>query len=274
MAAVKVISIDIDGTLLNDDRQITTDVKQAIQTALAQGIKIVITTGRPLPGVRDILDELGIYGSDQYVITYNGGMVQTADGRKTLFSLPLDVKEFHKINQFMREQSTYVQVETRDAAYTTHHTIHRWASFENSLVNLPLYVLDQDAQLNEIDFIKAIANAESDELDAVQAAIPAEIANHVNVIRSTANNLEFIDAKASKGNALAALVEVLDIDISETMAIGDQENDYSMIERAGIGVAMGNAIDKIKAVANCQTDTNNRSGVARAIEQYALEVQL
>lgn len=274
MAAVKVISIDIDGTLLNDDRQITTDVKQAIQTALVQGIKIVITTGRPLPGVRDILDELGIYGSDQYVITYNGGMVQTADGRKTLFSLPLDVKEFDKINQFMREQSTYVQVETRDAAYTTHHTIHRWASFENSLVNLPLYVLDQDAQLNEIDFIKAIANAESDELDAVQAAIPAEIANHVNVIRSTANNLEFIDAKASKGNALAALVEVLDIDISETMAIGDQENDYSMIERAGIGVAMGNAIDKIKAVANCQTDTNNRSGVARAIEQYALEVQL
>ncbi|MGO1281047.1 MAG: HAD-IIB family hydrolase, partial [Leuconostoc mesenteroides] len=87
---------------------------------------------------------------------------------------------------------------------------------------------------------------------------------------STANNLEFINKKASKGNALAALAQSLNIDIEDTMAIGDQENDYSMIERAGLGVAMGNAIEKIKTIADIETATNNDSGVARALEEYVL----
>ncbi|MBZ6014411.1 Cof-type HAD-IIB family hydrolase [Leuconostoc gelidum subsp. gelidum] len=270
MSKIKIVSIDIDGTLLNDQREITPEVKSSIQQALANDVKIVITTGRPLPGVRNILSELGIEGNNQYVITYNGGLVQTASGEETLFRQPLSVKEFQKINAFMMVQNTYVQVETQDAAYTTNHRIHPWASFENSLVNLPLFVLDTEAALEKVEFIKAIANAESDELDAVQAIVPADIADNVNVIRSTANNLEFIDRHASKGHALLALAEKLGIEQAETMAIGDQANDYSMIEQAGIGIAMGNAIADIKHIANAQTATNNESGVAQAIEKFVL----
>lgn len=92
----------------------------------------------------------------------------------------------------------------------------------------------------------------------------------MSVIRSTANNLEFINKDASKGNALEALAKALNVDIKNTMAIGDQENDYSMIERAGLGVAMGNAIEKIKTIADIETATNNDSGVARALERYVL----
>ncbi|ADG40443.1 hydrolase, haloacid dehalogenase-like family protein [Leuconostoc sp. C2] len=271
MSKIKIVSIDIDGTLLNDQREITQEVKSSIQQALENDVKIVITTGRPLPGVRDILSELGIQGSDQYVITYNGGLVQTADGEKTLFRQPLGVKAFQEVNNFMRTQDTYVQVETHDAAYTTNHRIHPWASFENSLVNLPLFVLDTENELEKVEFIKAIANAESSELDKVQAAIPNEISNHVNVIRSTANNLEFIDRQASKGNALLALADVLDIEHVQTMAIGDQANDYSMIEQAGVGVAMGNAIPELKAIADYETATNNHSGVAQAIKTFVLD---
>lgn len=270
MSKIKIVAIDIDGTLLNDQREITQEVKRAIQQALVNDVKIVITTGRPLPGVRDILADLGIQGKDQYVITYNGGLVQTADGKKTLFRQPLAVKEFQAVNNFMLTQDTYVQVETQDAAYTTNHRIHPWASFENSLVNLPLFVLDTENDLEKVEFIKAIANAESSQLDKVQAAIPTEISNRVNVIRSTANNLEFIDRHASKGNALLALADVLGIEHIQTMAIGDQANDYSMIEQAGIGVAMGNAIPELKAIADEQTVTNNESGVAKAIEKFVL----
>ncbi|MEX0380049.1 Cof-type HAD-IIB family hydrolase [Leuconostoc sp. MS02] len=270
MSKIKIVSIDIDGTLLNDRREITPEVKSRIQQALANGVKIVITTGRPLPGVRDILSELGINGDDQYVITYNGGLVQTASGKKTLFRQPLSVEAFQKVNAFMTAQNTYVQVETQDAAYTTHHRIHPWASFENSLVNLPLFVLDTEVALEKVEFIKAIANAESDELDAVQAVVPDEIKDSVNVIRSTANNLEFIDQHASKGHALLALADVLGVAQADTMAIGDQANDYSMIAQAGIGVAMGNAIADVKHIANAQTATNNESGVAQAIEKFVL----
>lgn len=271
MSEIKIVSIDIDGTLINDRHEITPEVKRAVQAAMAQGVKIVITTGRPLPGVQKILSELNITGSDQYVITYNGGLVQTVDGQKTLFRQPLAVSEFQKINAFMTAQQIYVQVESHDAAYTTNHCIHPWAGFENSLVNLPLFVLDSEAELEKIAFIKAIANAESDELDAVQAAVPKTISEHVNVIRSTANNLEFIDRQASKGNALLALADELGVSHDATMAIGDQANDYSMIEQAGIGVAMGNAIPSLKAIADYETASNNDSGVARAIEKFVLK---
>ncbi|MFZ2590312.1 MAG: Cof-type HAD-IIB family hydrolase [Leuconostoc citreum] len=271
MSEIKIVSIDIDGTLLNDQREVTPEVKQAIKHALAQDVKIVITTGRPLPGVKGILAELGIAGDNQYVITYNGGLVQTADGKKTLFRQPLSVAEFKKINDFMVSKDTYVQVETHDAAYTTHHKIHPWASFENSLVNLPLFVLDSEAELEKVEFIKAIANDEESKLDLVQAAVPDDISQNVNVIRSTANNLEFIDRQASKGNALLALAKKLAVKPSETMAIGDQANDYSMIEQAGIGVAMGNAIPDIKQIADFETATNNASGVAKAIEHFVIQ---
>ncbi|MGG0921580.1 Cof-type HAD-IIB family hydrolase [Leuconostoc suionicum] len=270
MSEIKIVSIDIDGTLINDERQIPLDVKSAVQQALAQDVKVVITTGRPLPGVRNILDELGIVGSEQYVITHNGGLMQTADGSQILFHAALDLAEYKELNAFMREQKTYIQAEDQFAAYTTNRLIHRWASFENSLVNLPLHIVDNDNELEDVEIIKGIANAESDDLDNVQANVPISISDKMSVIRSTANNLEFINKDASKGNALEALAKALNVDIKNTMAIGDQENDYSMIERAGLGVAMGNAIEKIKTIADIETATNNDSGVARALEKYVL----
>lgn len=102
MSEIKIVSIDIDGTLINDERQIPLDVKSAVQQAFAQDVKVVITTGRPLPGVRNILDELGIVGSEQYVITHNGGLMQTADGSQILFHAALDLAEYKELNTFMR----------------------------------------------------------------------------------------------------------------------------------------------------------------------------
>ncbi|QNN75421.1 HAD family phosphatase [Weissella diestrammenae] len=270
MSDIKIVSIDIDGTLLNDNHEITKDVKDAIQQAIAQDVKIVITTGRPLPGVQPILDELNIKGADQYVITHNGGLMQTADGSKILFSAPLAFDEWQLINQFMREQATYIQVESQSMAYTTNHLVHPWASFENSLVNLPLRVLDDETALKHVEITKGIANAESAELDRVQALVPDSIMNAVSVIRSTANNLEFINQAASKGNALIALANELGVEMTQTMAIGDQENDLSMIEVAGTSIAMGNAIERIKAAAHFTTADNNHSGVAQALQTYVL----
>lgn len=135
---------------------------------------------------------------------------------------------------------------------------------------MPLHIVNNDNELEHVEIIKGIANAESDDLDNVQANVPTSISDKMSVIRSTANNLEFINKDASKGNALEALAKALNVDIKNTMAIGDQENDYSMIERAGLGVAMGNAIEKIKTIADIETATNNDSGVARALEEYVL----
>ncbi|CAK8054842.1 Cof-type HAD-IIB family hydrolase [Eupransor demetentiae] len=270
MTDIKIVSIDIDGTLLNDKHEITPAVKDAIHAAEAKGVKVVITTGRPLSGVRDILNELGMNSDDQYVITHNGGLMMSASGHKTLFRAELSFEQFEAINAFMEAEKTYVQVESADQAYTLDHKVGYWASYENVLVDLPLTVFDDMSELKNIDFIKGIAMANEEELDRVQAAVPAAIKESTAVVRSTAHNLEFMNKDASKGNALWALADILGVDRQATMAIGDQENDHSMIGQAGIGVAMGNAIDSIKELANVQTTDNNHDGVAEAIKKYVL----
>lgn len=268
--AIKIISIDIDGTLLDDQHKIMPAVAEAISQARQQGVKIVITTGRPLTGVMPILEELALVGADQYVITHNGGLMQTTDGSKILFSEALTLDQWSEINAFMHQEGIYLQAESQDQAYTTTHLIDPWASFENSLVNLPLHVAESDASFEKVELIKGIANANADELDRVEKIIPESIHQSVSVIRSTANNLEFVNPIASKGNALLALAKQLDVAQSETMAIGDQENDRTMIKAAGLGVAMGNAVPAIKQLADVITNDNNHAGVAEAIHRYVL----
>lgn len=267
----KLVAIDIDGTLLNDERQITLEVREAIQQAIAQGVKIVITTGRPMPGVQPILDELGIQGSEQFVITYNGGWVQKADSSETIFKAPIAYEDYELVQNFADAQDAYLQVETPDAAHTVHHVINRWGSDENALVNLPLHVHEADELPRELDLIKAMITDETAFVDAVQERVPATIQSRLTVIRSTAHNLEFINKTTSKGEALLRLADYLGIAHEDTMAIGDQENDTTMIEMAGLGVAMGNAIEKIKAIADDITTSNNENGVAVALQRHVLD---
>lgn len=267
---IKLVCIDIDSTLLNDKREITPAVKEAINTATKNGVKIVITTGRPITGVRDILKELNIAGSDQYVITYNGGLVMSVDESEIIGTNLVDYEHYQKIEEFAQAENVYLQVETMNAAHTTNHVVDYYGSFENSLVNLPLYVHEKGQMPKDLEMIKAMITTDAKVIDQVIEKLPTDLTDRLNIIKSTPFNLEFINKNTSKGSGLLMLADKLGIDISETMAIGDQMNDYSMISAAGVGVAMGNAIDEIKDIAQYVTLDNNESGVAKAINELVL----
>ncbi|GAO99439.1 Cof-type HAD-IIB family hydrolase [Fructobacillus ficulneus] len=270
MKTIKLVSIDIDGTLYNDNREITPRVKAAIQKATAQGVQIVITTGRPETGVMKILNELDLIGSDHYVITHNGGLVQSTDRQKTIHRAALPWAAFEQAQKFSEENGVYIQTESDSDAYTIDREINLFVSQENFVVSLPLTVKDTLADLQAQPFVKALAIGEKTFMDKIQALVPEQLKKDANVVRSTPNNLEFMNNNASKGQALLALAAELGIDPADTMAIGDQENDLTMIEAAGIGVAMGNAIPDVKAIANEETTDNNHDGVGQAIERFVL----
>lgn len=111
---------------------------------------------------------------------------------------------------------------------------------------------------------------EKEVIDRIENAVPAEFHDRFYIVRSTPFFLEFMNKDASKGNALAALSKKLGIKQDEVMSLGDQGNDMTMIKWAGLGVAMGNAIDDIKAAANEITAPNSEDGVAQAIEKFVL----
>lgn len=268
--AIKLITIDIDDTLVNTAKQVTPRVKAALQEATAQGVKVVLTTGRPLPGVQEYLDELGLnHQDDQYAITYNGGVVQTTNGEE-LGGKELAYSDYLRLREVADELGAYLQVETIDAAYTSAKEINYWASRENFLIKMPLIIKPVDEMDPNDHYVKFMFIGDEADIDSWRDALPADVKEAYYIVKSTPQHLEFMHKDATKGSGLLTLVAKLGIDRSETMALGDQQNDVTMIESAGLGVAMGNAVPEVKAVADVETTTQNADGVGVAVEKWVL----
>lgn len=268
--AIKLITIDIDDTLVNTAKEVTPRVKAALQEATAQGVKVVLTTGRPLPGVQEYLDELGLnHQDDQYAITYNGGVVQTTNGEE-LGGKELAYSDYLRLREVADELGAYLQVETIDAAYTSAKEINYWASRENFLIKMPLIIKPVDEMDPNDHYVKFMFIGDEADIDSWRDALPADVKEAYYIVKSMPQHLEFMHKDATKGSGLLTLAAKLGIDQSETMALGDQQNDVTMIEAAGLGVAMGNAVPEVKAVADVETTTQNADGVGVAVEKWVL----
>ncbi|MGG6345192.1 sugar-phosphatase [Stenotrophomonas indicatrix] len=269
-STIELVAIDMDGTLLDPGHKLTPRVKQAIAQARALGVHIVLTSGRPVPGLAPFLQELGIDGDDDYCIACNGGLVQRIGPRETVVEYPLSFDDFVYCEQVAREIGVHFQALDAQRMYTPNQDISIYTVADSHLSRMPLSyrrVADMDPRMS---FIKLMMIDEPEVLDAAIARLPAALTERFAVLKSAPFFLEVFDRRAGKGPSLQKLAEHLGIDRANVMAIGDQENDLTMLQYAGTSVAMGNAIDAVKATARFETATNADEGVAKAIEAYVL----
>ena len=271
--AIKLVAIDIAATLVNDHRQITPKTKEALEAAKQQGVKVVLCTGRPMTGVNAYLTELGLnHQDDEYVISFNGALAQSTNER-VLVNYTLSFDDYIDWQSFCTKNNVKSQFESRDYIYTTNRDLSPWTIHESDLVSMPVRVRSLDEMAHTQDqyvLAKGMMLGDKEELNQVQTKFIKEFGDRFTVIRSEDFYLEIINHRASKGSTLKALSEELGIKQDEVMALGNAQNDNSMIEYAGIGVAMGNAVPETKAVADVITDTNNNDGVGKAVEKYVL----
>lgn len=270
-STIELVAIDMDGTLLDPAHKLTPRVKQAIAEARALGVHIVLTSGRPVPGLAPFLQELGIEGDDDYCIACNGGLVQRIGPRETVVEYPLSFDDFVYCEQVAREIGVHFQALDAQRMYTPNRDISIYTVADSHLSRMPLSyrrVADMDPGMS---FIKLMMIDEPEVLDAAIARLPAALTERFAVLKSAPFFLEVFDRRAGKGPSLQKLAEHLGIDRANVMAIGDQENDLTMLQYAGTSVAMGNAIDAVKAVARFETASNSEDGVAQAIERFVLQ---
>ena len=244
--AIKLIAIDMDGTLLLPDHTISPAVKAAIAAARERGVNVVLTTGRPYAGVHSYLKELHMEQPGDYCITYNGALVQKAGDGSTVAQTALSYDDYRFLEQLSREVGSHFHALDRNTLYTAEK-------------------MDPEIQLLKVMMIDEPAI-----LDQAIARIPAEVKEKYTVLKSAPYFLEILDKRVNKGTGVKSLADALGIKPEEIMAIGDQENDIAMIEFAGVGVAMDNAIPAVKEAANFITKSNLEDGVAFAIEKYVL----
>lgn len=268
---IKLVAIDMDGTLLDEKREITPRVKEAIQKANQQGVKIVLCTGRPLPGVQDQLAELELFQENDFVITYNGSLVQNTKTGEIISRYEMTLADFQEIELMARQVGSHLHAINQEAIYTPNRDISPYSVHEAFLVSMPLKYRTPEEFTEDMHIVKIMMIDEPAILDQAIAKIPAEFKARYTTVKSSPFYYEILNKETSKGAAVARLAEHLGIDQSEIMAIGDNENDLSMIEYAGTGVAMGNATPAVKAAADIETTSNEEDGVAVAIEKYVLQ---
>jgi hypothetical protein len=266
-----LVAIDIDGTLVNSSLSITKPVFEAVQRVVDAGAKIVLCTGRPFPGAEDYMKELGLTREGDYIINYHGALVQKTDTGEIILDHQLTYDDMMKWHALAKEHDSNFQAVRNDGVYSEQTDFSPKALIEPFVNEMPLRVRTLAEMDAEISYSKFMMKNDEPVTQKLEDHVPVEYRKDYTVIRSEADSLEVLNQRASKGQSLKELANLLEIPKKRVMAIGDSGNDIDMVEFAGLGVAMGNAVTEVKKVADVITDTNDEDGVARAIEHYFFE---
>lgn len=266
----KLVAIDIDGTLLNDNKELTKETKRAINVATKLGVKVVITTGRIIQSVKELIEELGLEGEEEYVIANNGCTIYNTKDYSLVYEKSLKDKNLKEVYKKYKRKETVIEVHTLNGILTEdisehEHQINRYPDME---------VLQKDFQKDKIEdqkLVKILVKGDERYIEELTKVVPRELHEKYAVVRSLDHLLEFMYKGSSKAKGLEVLGEILGIKREEIIAIGDGINDLEMIEYAGLGVAMGNAKEEVKKAANFITKSNEENGVAYTIEKFILK---
>lgn len=267
----KIITCDLDETLLSMDRSICRRNIEAIHAAAEKGVKFVCASGRGYMSFQNTLQEIGLYDlADQYSISFNGGAITENKGNRVLHLEGISWELADSLYRKGREYDVCQHIYTQDTVYLYNSNADEVDFLNNRQDFIEIY--DEDLSfLKEQQIIKILyQHVGYDFLNPIEKEV-AYLTGDCEVSYSSGRYLEFNKKGVSKGNGLRRLAQILGVDMKDTIAIGDNINDLSMIRAAGIGAGVSNVfegmIDDCDYVAKA---SNDEGGVAEIIERYVL----
>jgi Cof subfamily protein (haloacid dehalogenase superfamily) len=275
MAKYKMIVTDMDYTLLNKEKTISERNKNALKAAMDKGIHVVVATGRIYTSALYYAKLLGI---STPIIASNGAIIRDEDTDNTLYQCLLPDKAIDEMIRLTRETGLYCHFFSKDTIFTerlinvsTRYT--EWNKYMAEKDQVKIKLLDRFEDMTEFEKSEIFKAVVVDEDESKLQYIREEVLKTgiVTVSKSLPDNIEVMNKDVSKGNAVATLAEMYCVDQSEIITIGDNENDISMIEYAGLGVAMGNAEQCLKDKADYVTADYLDDGVGLVVEKFILD---
>ena len=257
-----LIALDLDHTLLQDDGTISPYTKAVLTRCKNAGIAITLATGRMYCSALPFAQQLQL---DIPLITYQGALVKYVDGR-TISHYPLANDLARDVIACLQAMHMPINLYERDQLYLTHFNELTLRYAENIKVK-PLPWPDDLSHTNPT---KLVVLAEPEAIQTSMMILTEQFGSQINLTRSSETFLEISHPLATKGTALNQMIQRLGITKEQVIAIGDNYNDMDMIEWAGCGVAMGNAIPPLKPLADFVTEDNNHDGVGKALARLVL----
>ena len=263
--AYKYIIMDMDDTLLTSKNEISEKTSTYLKEKQKQGMKLILASGRPTAGMMKHADALDLKNNGGYIVSYNGAYVIDAQDNEVVFKQTISRDDAYQIIDYCRTHNFFYLTYLNDQII--HDRTHDYMNIESELTGLPMKKVEDIKEVIDGDVPKVMGVDYAENIAKANSELNGKFNNQVSSTISKPYFLEFMDGQVSKGKSLQKLFDQINADFSEVIAFGDSLNDSDMLEKAGVGVAMGNANDTIKDIADVVTDDHDHDGIVTALEK-------
>lgn len=264
---IKLITIDVDGTLVTPLKRLTKRNIAAIHAARKAGVHIALASGRPYSGMQPLVEKLGLNEAGNFTVCQNGAYIfdnQTHDVISGTYQHPTDLKI---IDDLVKDYDVQISAMDHESFYTRHKKPNIYTKIDAKISRLPLTIKAYDDFAKDETFGRILILGRASEIGKIWKNMPQGLRDNYYAVKTAPNLIEVMNPKTNKGYAINAMAQDLGISQEEIMSIGNERNDIPMLEQAGFAVAMSNSVEELKVHADFITKSNLQSGVAYAIER-------
>lgn len=264
---IKLITIDVDGTLVTPLKRLTNKNIRAIQKARYAGVHIALASGRPYSGMKGLVERLGLVEEGNFSVCQNGSYIfdnQTHDVLSGTFQSPHDVRI---IDELVKDFDVEVSAMDHKSFYTRHLKPNFYTKMDAKISKLDLTIMPYDKMPEEQTFGRILIMGSKKSMDKLIKNMPKDLTENYYAVKTAPFLIEVMNKNTNKGYAVKVMADDLGISQDEIMSIGNELNDIPMLEQAGFAVAMANAREELKVHADFITKSNLQSGVGYAIEK-------
>lgn len=265
----KLLVLDVDGTLTNDQKEITPHTRNALLKVQQMGVQLVLASGRPTQGIAPLAEALELHHYGGYIMAFNGGRIENCKTGEIMFRKKLDRQLLPYLYREGKRNGFSIISYDSDSILTENPD-DEYAVMEAAINKLPIRKVDNLLEAIDYEPYKLMYGGDPERILETEQRFQKHLAGVMDVYRSEPFYLELVPLHVDKGNSLHILLEKIGVKTEEIMVIGDGFADLTMMEVAGKGVAMANAQESIKLCADDVTASNNDDGVALAVEKFII----
>lgn len=268
-AGYELLVLDIDGTLTNSKKEITPKTKEVLLRIQKAGKRIVIASGRPTAGILALADELHLDEYNGFILAFNGGRIINYTTGEIVYNRTIPLELVPDIYESAKELGTGILTYT-ESEIVLGNAPDKYSRLESDICKIPMRKVDDFVKFIDFPINKFLMTGEPELILKAQTVMREKFGWVLNVFRSEPFYLEIVPQSIDKANSLAKLLEHLGMKREQMICCGDGFNDRSMIQFAGLGVAMENAQEEVKAAADYITSSNDRDGIVEVVEKFIL----
>ena len=267
-----MLVLDIDGTLTNSQKEVSEATRKAIIEIQEEGKAVVLASGRCFAGIQNTAEKISLNQYDSYILAYNGASVRNSRTGEAIYNIELPRDMIKPLYEAAVEFNVGISV-YKDTEIITGHGIDQYIKTDARACQMEIREVEDFVGFVDFPVNKCLLSGEPAKMEKILPILRERFGDRISVFRSDPCYIELMPKNIDKAHAIGKLLDKLGKSKEKVICVGDSYNDISMIEYAGLGVAMGNALKEVKDKADFVTDSNDEDGIVKVIEKFMKEDQ-